>query len=271
MFRNIYEEVCKQTMKVIILAGGSRSTISDAGESLPKPMVEIGEKPLLWHIMKQFSYFGFTDFLICGGYKVNLIKDYFMDYYIYQSDVTIDLSNNQVTVHNKKTENWNVTVMDTGLYSTTGLRVSQTEGYINDDMFLVTYGDCISNINVASLVSYAQQNDRIATLAVAKPTGRNSVLQIDEDHILENTYAVGQQSHNSWANACTYVFHKKVFHYLNGNYELDKQLLPELMGRKEIVAYQHNGFWRPVETLRDKVELESLWNAGIAPWKVWSE
>ena len=258
-------------MKVIILAGGSRSTISDSGEALPKPMVEVGEKPLLWHIMKQFSYFGFTDFLICGGYKVNLIKDYFMDYYIYQSDVTINLSNNNVTVHNKRTENWNVTVMDTGLYSTTGLRISQTEKYITDDMFLVTYGDCISDINISDLVSCAQKNGKLATLAVAKPTGRNSILHIDENQILESSYSTVQRSSRSWANACTYVFHRKVFRYLNGNYELDKQLLPELTERKEIAAYQHDGFWRPVETLRDKVELENLWNAGMAPWKVWSE
>lgn len=256
-------------MKVIILAGGSKSTISEDREGIPKPMVEIGEKPLLWHIMKQYCHFGFDDFLICGGYKVNMIKNYFRDYYIYQSDITVDLATNQVDIHKKITENWKVTVADTGLFATTGQRVSQAEKYIDDDMFLVTYGDCLSDINVEDLVRYAVENDKLVTMAVARPTGRNVVLPIDESGILGNLNSITEPLNQSWTNACTYVFKKGVFLYLNGNYELDKQLLPALSDKGQIAVYKHHGFWCPVETRRDKVDLETRWNAEMAPWKVW--
>ncbi len=258
-------------MKVIILAGGSRSTISDEREGIPKPMVEIGEKPLLWHIMKQYSYFGYHDFLVCGGYKVNLIKNYFRDYYIYQSDITVDLATNEIEIHRKVTEDWKVTVMDTGLYATTGQRVSRTEKYIEDDMFLVTYGDCLSDIDISRLVQFACENDKLITMAVARPTGRNAVLSIGENCVLDSMNSTVIRDENSWTNACTFVFRRKVFNYLNGNYELDKQLFPELSGKGEIAVYKHDGFWCPVETRRDKVDLEGRWNAGMAPWKVWEE
>lgn len=258
-------------MKVIILAGGSRSTISDEREGIPKPMVEIGEKPLLWHIMKQYSYFGFHDFVVCGGYKVNTIKNYFRDYYIYQSDITVDLATNQIDIHRKVTEDWKVTVMDTGLYATTGQRVSRARKYVDEDMFLVTYGDCLSNINIRDMVEFAEKNDKLITMAVACPTGRNHVVGVGEGDVLETMTPSRGGSVHAWTNACTYVFRKKVFRFLNGNYELDKQLLPELAERKQIAVYRHHGFWCPVETLRDKVDLENRWNAGIAPWKVWME
>ncbi|MDE6202854.1 MAG: glucose-1-phosphate cytidylyltransferase [Lachnospiraceae bacterium] len=255
-------------MKVLILAGGSKSTISEDREGIPKPMVEIGEKPLLWHIMKQYGHFGFDDFLICGGYKVNVIKNYFRDYYIYQSDITVDLATNQVEIHKKVTENWKVTVADTGLFATTGQRVSQAEKYIRDDRFLVTYGDCLSDINIKELVEFSMENDKLVTMAVAKPTGRNVVLPIDENDILGNLCAAEPEG-QSWTNACTFVFKKGVFPYLNGNYELDKQLLPTLSEKGQIAVYKHRGFWCPVETRRDKVDLETRWNAAMAPWKVW--
>lgn len=257
-------------MQVIILAGGSKSTISDDREGIPKPMVEIGEKPLLWHIMKQYSHFGYNEFIVCGGYKVNVIKDYFMDYYIYQSDITVDLATNRVDIHRKVTEDWKVTVADTGLFATTGQRVSEARKYVRDDLFLVTYGDCLSDIDISKLVDFALQNDKLVTMAVAKPTGRNEVLPVREDNLLDCMYSTGREENGqSWANACTYVFHRKVFDYLNGNYELDAQLLPKLAEKKQIAVYRHKGFWRPVETNRDKVDLENRWNAGLAPWKVW--
>lgn len=256
-------------MKVIILAGGSKSTISEDREGIPKPMVEIGEKPLLWHIMKQYSHFGFNDFLVCGGYKVNLIKNYFRDYYIYQSDITVDLETNQVEIHKKITEDWKVTVADTGLFATTGQRVSQAQKYVEDDMFLVTYGDCISDIDIEELVKYAAEQDKMITMAVAAPTGRNVVLPVESDGRLGRLNTNYESENQAWTNACTYVFKKEVFHYLNGNYELDKQLLPALSEKGQIAVYKHRGFWCPVETRRDKVDLETRWNAGIAPWKVW--
>lgn len=256
-------------MKVLILAGGARSTISEDREGIPKPMVEIGEKPLLWHIMKQYSHFGFEDFLVCGGYKVNMIKNYFRDYYIYQSDITVDLATNRVEIHKNVTENWQVTVADTGLFASTGQRVSQAEKYIEDDRFLVTYGDCLSDINVEELVNYAIKNDKLATMAVAAPTGRNQVLPVEDNGLLGNMNAVNDEENHAWTNACTYVFKKEVFHYLNGNYELDKWLLPVLSKMGQIAVYRHQGFWCPVETRRDKVDLEARWNAGMAHWKVW--
>ena len=258
-------------MKVVILAGGSRSTISDEREGIPKPMVEIGEKPLLWHIMKQYSYFGFHDFIVCGGYKVNTIKNYFRDYYIYQSDITVDLATNHIEIHKKMTEDWKVTVMDTGLFATTGGRVSRAGKYIEDEMFLVTYGDCLSNIDIRKLLNTALGNNKLITMAVACPTGRNRVVDVGNGDLLEGMNPAMGGRGSSWTNACTFVFRKKALKFLNGNYELDKQLLPELAEKKQIAVYRHEGFWCPVETRRDKVELENYWNAGIAPWKVWSE
>lgn len=257
-------------MKVVILAGGSKSTISDSREGIPKPMLEIGEKPLLWHIMKQYSFFGYEDFLVCGGYKINIIKDYFRDFYIYQSDITVDLATNHIEILKKVTENWKVTVADTGLFASTGQRVSRSQRYVDDDMFLVTYGDCLSDINIKDFVQFARQQDKIVTMAVARPTGRNEILTVGADGLLSNAYMT-ESGEQAWTNACTYVFKRDVFHYLNGNYELEKQLLPVLSEKKQVAVYKHYGFWCPVETMRDKVDLEGRWNAGIAPWKVWEE
>ncbi len=257
-------------MKVIILAGGYKSTISDSQEGIPKPMVEIGEKPLLWHIMKQYSFFGYEDFLVCGGYRINVIKDYFRDFYIYQSDIQVDLATNQIQILKKITENWKVTIADTGLYASTGQRVSRSRKYVGDEMFLVTYGDCLSDINITSLVRYAETQNKIVTMAVAKPTGRNEIVPVGEDGLLDNLYMGYGNSTSAWVNACTYVFKRDVFNYLNGNYELERQLLPVLSAKKQVAVYRHEGFWRPVETMRDKVDLENRWNAETAPWKVWN-
>lgn len=258
-------------MKVVILAGGAKSTINDEWEGIPKPMVEIGGRPLLWHIMKLYSCLGFKDFIVCGGYKVNIIKNYFRDYYIYQSDITVDLSTNKVEIHRKITEDWKVTVADTGVFSTTGQRVSRIEKYIDEDMFLVTYGDCLSDIDVSGLVDFAIKNDRLVTMAAAHPTGRNEVLPVTESNLLKAMKPDLKLEPDAWTNACTYVLKRDVFKYLNGNYELDRQLLPVLSQKEEIAVYKHQGFWCPVETKRDKVDLETRWNANMAPWKIWKE
>lgn len=258
-------------MQVVILAGGSKSTLSDDREGIPKPMVEIGDRPLLWHIMKQYSSMGFKDFIVCGGYKVSCIKNYFRDYYIYQSDITVDLATNQIEVHRKRTEDWRVTVADTGIFSATGQRVSLAKRYIDEDMFLVTYGDCLSDIDLNALVEFAREKDRLVTMVVAHPTGRSATLSVGEGDLLKGMKPMEGEDIFSWANACTYVLKKEVFHYLNGNYELDKQLLPALSLKHEVAVYRHEGFWCPVETKRDKVDLETRWNMGVAPWKVWSE
>lgn len=183
----------------------------------------------------------------------------------------MDLATNHIDIHRKVTEDWKVAVMDTGLYATTGQRVSRAKKYVDEDMFLITDGDCLSNINICDLVAFAKKNDRLITIAVACPTGRNYVVGVGKGDILETMNPARGGNVNAWINACTYVFQRDVFRFLKGNYELDKQLLPELAERKQIAVYRHYGFWCPVETMRDKVDLENRWNAGIALWKVWME
>lgn len=254
-------------MKAVILAGGARSTISNEQEGIPKPMAEIGGKPILWHIMKSFSAYGINEFIICGGYKVDMIKEYFMDYYIYQSDITVDLKNNTVQIHKNRTEDWKVTVVDTGLYSATGQRVAQIEYYIEDENFIVTYGDCLSDIDISELIDCHMKQGKIATMAVARPTGRNEALEIDESGRIVKMDAT-RMNNQAWTNACLYVLRKKVFNLLNGNYNLEQLLTDYLADKGQLVTYKHNGFWTPVETYRDRVNMENLWNAGIAPWYV---
>lgn len=253
-------------MKVVILAGGMQSTINNENEGIPKPMVEIGGKPLLWHIMKHFSQYGLSEFVVCGGYKVNMIKEYFMDYYIYASDITVDLQTNRIEVHKKRTEDWKVTVVDTGLFTSTGQRVSLIEKYIDGDEFIVTYGDCLSDIDVSRLLEEHYRSRKLATIAMAKPTGRNELLPLDTEGQLNYSYIEDDVGENAWVNADCFVFNKKVFDYLTGNYDLEKQLFLKLSEQQALAAYRHIGFWLPVETKRDLVNAENLWNASMAPW-----
>lgn len=252
-------------MKAVILAGGTRSTISNEQQGIPKPMVEIGGKPLLWHIMKSFSAYGVHDFIVCGGYKVDLIKEYFMDFYIYQSDITVDLQNNTVQIHKNRTEDWKVTVVDTGLYSATGLRVARIEDYIKEDSFIVTNGDCLSDINVKDMIAYHEKRGKRATMAVARPTGRNEALRIADDGRVMGSEG-GDRENQAWTNACMYVLNRDVFRILNGNYNLEDLLTDHLAGDGQLMTYKHSGFWTPVETYRDWFNMENLWNAGMAPW-----
>lgn len=252
-------------MKVVILAGGTRSTISNEQEGIPKPMAEIGGKPLLWHIMKSFSAYGYHEFVICGGYRVNMIKEYFMDYYIYQSDITVDLQNNKIEIHKNRTEDWKVTVVDTGLYGATGQRVAQIQNYITEENFIVTYGDCLSDIDVSKLCDQHLRQGKMVTMALARPTGRNKSLEISEDGCVVGNQSNGDEN-RAWTSACLFVMDRKVFSVLNGNYELEKVLISQLADKNQIATYKHKGFWAPVETYRDRVAMENMWNAGMAPW-----
>lgn len=252
-------------MKVVILAGGQKSAISNEQEGIPKPMAEIGGKPLLWHIMKSFSSYGLNDFIICGGYKVNMIKEYFMDYYIYQSDITVDLQTNKIEIHKNRTEDWRVTVVDTGLYSSTGQRVSRIQEYIEGDEFIVAHGDCLFDLDVKKMIAYHRERGRIATVAAARPTGRNEALDIGADGQIQKI----QQNaalNEAWVNTGLYVLNRKAFDALQGNYSLEDLLTDYLAEKGELITFKHNGFWTSVETYRDMVEMENLWNAGIAPW-----
>lgn len=253
-------------MKVVILAGGYQSTLSNEREGIPKPMVEIGGKPLLWHIMKQFAQHGFNEFIVCGGYRVDMIKEYFKDFYIYESDITVDLATNTIEVHRNKTENWIVTVVDTGLYATTGKRVSLIEKYITEDSFLVSYGDCLFDIDIPVLLEYHDKSGKEATLVMAKPNGRNKLLPIDESGEIKFNEPEIANGEVGWINADCFVFSRKVFSYLQGNYDLEQQLFVRLSERDELAVYKHSGFWTAVETKRDLTYVENLWSAGLAPW-----
>ncbi len=252
-------------MKVVILAGGMQSSISNDREGIPKPMVDIGGKPLLWHIMKHFSQYGFTEFIVCGGYKVDYIKEYFVDFYIYESDITVDLRSNIVEIHKKRTEDWKVTVVDTGLFSAAGQRISMIEKYIDGD-FIVTYGDCLSDINALQMVEYHQQKGKTATIAMVKPSGRKELLPFDKAGKLSYSSTGREESDNAWANGDCFVFSPKVFHFLDGNYNLEKYLFVRLSEKEQLAFYKHSGYWLAVETKRDLSEAENLWNAGMAPW-----
>lgn len=257
-------------MKVVILAGGQPSTISKDREEIPKPMALIGEMPIIWHIMKEFAEYGFREFIICGGYKVETIKDYFADFYLLNSDITVDLWQNTIEIHKKISEDWKVTIVDTGLYTATGERIAKIKPYIDQEEFIVSYGDCLSDLNVRKLVSSHHEAGKLVTMVVAKPTGRNELVTIGAD---ESLCKLGRDekagASEAWTDANIYIFNRQIFDYLSGNYSLETQLFKVLQELDQIHAYKHEGFWIPVETVRDRSEMESLWNAGIAPWKIW--
>lgn len=254
-------------MKVAILAGGMQSTLNEEREGIPKPMIQIGGKPLLWHIMKHFSKYGLNEFIVCGGYHVDTIKEYFHDFYIYESDITVDLATNTIQIHKKKTEDWKVTVVDTGLFSSTGQRISMIQDFITEDLFMVTYGDCLSDMDLSALLKTHHREQRAATMAMAKPSGRSRLLPLDENGIIRyRGNETVPPNDNAWINADCFVFNKSIFPYLQGNYALEKQLLVILSEKNDLAVYRHHGYWSAIETKRDLVDARNMWNAGIAPW-----
>lgn len=258
-------------MKVVILAGGQPSTISNDREGIPKPMAQIAEMPILWHIMKNYATYGYREFIICGGYKVEMIKDYFADFYLYNSDITVDLQNNTIEIHKKISEDWKVTIVDTGLFTATGERINKIKDYVDEDEFIVSYGDCLSDINLNDLVAEHRMAGKMVTMAVARPTGRNELVVMNESDnlIFDETLENENIACGAWTDANIYVFNRKVFNYLLGNYSLEDQLFKNLTEIEQIHVFRHKGFWIPVETVRDRCEMETLWNAGIAPWRIW--
>ena len=258
-------------MKTIILAGGLPSTLIEEDEKLPKPMAEIGGRPMLWHIMKQYSYYGCNDFIICTGYKGEVIKDYFMNFYIYQSDITVNLQSNEVQVHRKQTEDWEVSIIDTGRDASVLERLLQASEYTEGEPVFVSYGDCLSNIDINKLLTYHRERGALATFVVAHPTGRNEVLSID----LEGNYQEIRQfkTQDAWINACSMVLEPEAFEKLRAGMKKSKAIsvIDCLAGEITVQTYQHDGFWSPVETIRDKTWMETLWASGNAPWKVWED
>lgn len=259
-------------MKVVILAGGFGTRISEESHLKPKPMIEIGDSPILWHILKIYSHYGYNDFIICCGYKGYLIKEYFSDYYLHRSDITFDFSNhNHMMIHSNVAEPWRVTLVDTGLHTQTGARIKKIQKYVDGEPFLMTYGDGVSDLNIDALVAFHEKQGSIATLTAVQPGGRFGVLNMGEGNRVADFTEKSKES-GGWINAGFMVLQPEVFQYLDDRENLifEKEPLERLARDDQLAAYRYDGFWRCMDTLRDKNILEDLWNSGEAPWKVWT-
>lgn len=257
-------------MKVVILAGGYGTRISEETAVRPKPMVEIGEKPILWHIMKIYSSYGLNDFIICCGYKGRMIKEYFSNYFIHQSDVTFDLSKNDMKVHHNDVEPWRVSLIDTGEATMTGGRLKRVREHIGDETFCMTYGDGVSNIDIKRLVEFHKDQDSYATLTAVQPPGRFGVFRLGAEKVKIDTFREKPQDENAWVNGGFFVLEPEVFNYIDGDETVwEKGPLESLANENKLTAFKHHGFWQPMDTLRDKNVIEELWQSESPPWKVW--
>lgn len=256
-------------MKAVILAGGLGTRLSEETALKPKPMVEIGGKPILWHIMKQYSAHGIHDFVICCGYKGYLIKEYFANYFLHMSDVTFDMRENTMQVHNKRAEDWKVTLIDTGETSMTGGRLLRVADHVRyEEAFCFTYGDGVGDVNISESIEFHRAHGKLATLTATFPPGRFGALDIVEGRV--NKFQEKPKGDGGMINGGFFVLSPDVLNYLDGDQCVWEQApLNELASENQLMAYEHDGFWQPMDTLRDKVYLEELWNEGRAPWKIW--
>lgn len=257
-------------MKVVILAGGLGTRISEESHLKPKPMIEVGDAPILWHIMKYYSSYGFNEFIICCGYKGYVIKEYFADYYLHRSDVTFDFANNnEMIIHNNIAEPWKVTVVDTGLHTMTGGRLKRIQKYVGDQTFMMTYGDGVSDIDLDALLEFHRVHKKAATLTAIQPGGRFGVLDIDDNETVRQ-FSEKAKEDGGWINAGFMVLEPEVFDYIEGDDTFfEKEPLENLALDGKLAAYRHEGFWKCMDTMRDKGMLDELWNSGQAPWKRW--
>ncbi|NIJ51576.1 glucose-1-phosphate cytidylyltransferase [Dyadobacter arcticus] len=256
-------------MKVVLLAGGFGTRISEETITKPKPMVEIGGKPILWHIMKIYSSHGFNEFVICLGYKGYFIKEYFANYFLHQSDVTFHMQENRVEIHNSQAEPWKVTLVDTGVDTMTGGRVRKVKEYLKNEPFLLTYGDGVADIDVKELVQYHKAHQKLLTVTAVQPSGRFGALDISENQEVIS-FLEKPKGDGSWINGGFFVCEPAVLDYIADDHTIfEKEPLENIAHQSQMVAYKHGGFWKPMDTLRDKHELESLWDSGKAPWKTW--
>lgn len=256
-------------MKVVILAGGLGTRLSEETVVKPKPMVEIGGMPILWHIMKIYSAHGYNEFVVCLGYKGYMVKEYFANYFLHQSDVTIDLSTNQVQIHDSYAEPWKITLVDTGKDSMTGGRIKRVQHHIGNEPFLLTYGDGVGDINITDLVAFHQANGRRCTLTAVQPSARFGALDVNDANQV-NSFLEKPKGDGSWINGGFFVCQPEVFNYIeDDDTSWERYPLETLAAEGELMAFQHTGFWKPMDTLRDKLELETAWNAGTADWKIW--
>ncbi len=258
-------------MKVVILAGGFGTRISEESHLKPKPMIEIGDAPILWHIMKSYSYYGFNEFVICCGYKGHLIKEYFADYYLYRSDITFDFANdNEMIVHNNIAEPWKVTLVDTGLNTQTGGRIKRVQKYIGNEAFMCTYGDGVSDIDINALLAYHKAHGKTATITAVQPGNKFGVLDIGDADVINKFTEKGKEE-GGWINAGFMVLEPGIFAVIDDNPATILERVPfeTLAGRGELVAYKYPGFWQCMDTQRDKMNLEQLLERGEAPWVKW--
>lgn len=257
-------------MKTVILAGGYGTRISEESTIRPKPMVEIGGKPILWHIMKIYSAYGLNDFVICLGYKGHVIKEYFSNYFLYMSDVTYDLKNNSMQVHNNSVEPWKVTLIDTGEKTMTGGRIKRIKDYVGKETFCLTYGDGVSDINIRRLIEFHRNHNTLATLTAVQPPGRFGVIKINEEESKISNFKEKPDGDGTWINGGFFVMEPGVIDYISGDHTVwEQEPMQNLARDGAISAYKYNGFWHAMDNLRDKYELEELWKSGKGPWKVW--
>jgi len=257
-------------MKVVILAGGYGTRISEESHLRPKPMIEIGGRPILWHIMKIYSSYGFNDFIICLGYKGYYIKEYFAHYYLHESDVTFDFRNdNQYVTHEHTAEPWKVTLVNTGIDTMTGGRLKRVQKYLGNEPFMLTYGDGVGDVDLGRLLEFHRKHGKAATVTSVQPGGRFGALDLGHNNQV-NGFQEKPKGDGAWINAGFFVFGPEVFDYIEGDSTiLEREPLEGLASNKELMAYKHNNFWQPMDTLRDKNHLEDLWKEGKAPWKLW--
>jgi glucose-1-phosphate cytidylyltransferase len=256
-------------MKVVILAGGFGTRLSEETELRPKPMVEIGSKPILWHIMKIYSSHGFNEFVILLGYKGYTIKEFFSNYFLHQSDVTFDLSSNSMKVHQNQSEPWKVTLLETGLHTMTGGRIKKAKEHIGDNDFMLTYGDGVSNVDIKSLVNFHKQHNKAITMTAVQPDGRYGALDVDENSLI-SSFEEKPKGDGLWINGGFFVCSSKVLDYIDSDDTIfEMEPLSALAKNSQLMAYKHNGFWKSMDTLRDKKVLNELWNSRNAPWKNW--
>jgi len=255
-------------MKAVILAGGLGTRLSEETQLRPKPMAEIGGKPILWHILKTYSSHGIDDFIICLGYKGYMIKEYFANYFLHTSDVTFDMSNNRMEVHEKHAEPWRITLVDTGEATMTGGRLKRVAHYLDDEDFCFTYGDGLSNVNIRDLVSFHRQNGTLATVTAVQPPGRFGALDLQHNRI--TAFKEKPEGDGGWINGGYFVLSPKVIASIAGDDTTwEREPMESIAHAGQLAAYRHTGFWQPMDTLRDKMALEEMWNADRAPWKVW--
>jgi len=255
-------------MKVVLLAGGYGTRISEESHLKPKPMIEIGGKPILWHIMKIYSHYGLNDFIVCCGYKGYIIKEYFANYFLHMSDVTFDMKSNKMEIHQNSSEPWKVTLVDTGENTMTGGRIKRVQEYIGNEDFCLTYGDGVGNVNIKELIAFHKKHGGLATLTATQPPGRFGALNLVNDKV--SSFQEKPEGDGNWINGGFFVLNSKVLDMISGDQTVwEKDPMEKLAQNGQLRAYLHPGFWQPMDSLRDKNHLEDLWQKGKAPWRVW--